>query len=119
MKLLADEKFPRLAVEVLRAAGHDVTWVAEDCPSTADPDVLRRAVAQDRVLITRDKDFGELAFRSQLPATSGIALFRVGPNPLRVAALARAALAAVADFAGRFVVVDEHRIRVRPLPKSS
>lgn len=115
MRLLANENFPRRAIEALRAAGHDVAWVAEDCPSIRDADVLALAVREARVLLTQDKDFGELAYRSRLPATCGVVLFRVPPRPETVAAIAVRVLA-VGAFEGRFVVVEEGLVRERALP---
>jgi predicted nuclease of predicted toxin-antitoxin system len=92
MRLLANENFPSVAVEVLRSLGHDVLWVAENCPSVRDEYVLDLAVRESRVLLTQDKDFGELAFRRGLPATSGIVLLRLLPIPSLVAEFARKAL---------------------------
>ena len=77
MRLLANENFPGDAVTALREAGHDVAWVRTDAPGSNDQGVLARAQAEDRILVTFDKDFGELAFRTRLPATSGIILFRI------------------------------------------
>jgi predicted nuclease of predicted toxin-antitoxin system len=115
MRLLANEKLPREAVLALRAAGHDVAWAAEDCPSVADASVLAQAVREARVLLTQDKDFGDLAFRSRLPASCGIVLFRIAPFPDAVSKMAVRVLAG-ASFEGRFVVVEEGRLRERPLP---
>jgi hypothetical protein len=47
----------------LRAAGFDVAWIAESLPGAADAEVLARALATDRLLLTEDKDFGELTSR--------------------------------------------------------
>jgi predicted nuclease of predicted toxin-antitoxin system len=116
MRLLANENFPRAAVEVLRAQGHDVLWIVENCPSVEDEYVLDLAVRESRVLLTQDKDFGELAFRRGLPATSGIVLFRVAPVPDSVAELAGKAFRDNVDFRGKFVVVEDGRVRERPLP---
>ena len=66
MRLLANENFPLRAVEALRLAGEDVVWVRTESPGISDHDVLARAVSEDRVLITFDKDFGELAVRHGL-----------------------------------------------------
>ncbi|MEA5554466.1 DUF5615 family PIN-like protein [Anabaena cylindrica UHCC 0172] len=77
MRFLANENFPLDAVEALRENGHDVAWIRIDSPGISDPQVLSRAQAENRILLTFDKDFGELAFRSQLPATTGIILFRI------------------------------------------
>ena len=76
MRFLANENFPLDAVEALRSAGHDVDWVRTDAPGSSDPQVLQRAVADERVLLTFDKDCGELAFHAGLPAPSGVVLFR-------------------------------------------
>jgi len=94
MKILANENLPRLAVEDLRALGHDVLWVAESSPALTDRDVLDLAVRERRVLLTMDKDFGELAFRSKLPADCGIVLVRVPPIPTQVVHACRALLVA-------------------------
>jgi predicted nuclease of predicted toxin-antitoxin system len=76
MQFLANENFPLDVVEALRSDGHDVAWIRTDAPGSKDPDILHRAVVENRVLLTFDKDFGDLAFQFGLPATCGIVLFR-------------------------------------------
>lgn len=77
MRGLADEHMPGLAVALLRDAGHDVAWVAEDMPSAPDPVVLARAMREDRVVITYDKsDYGRLIYQDDHPAQCGVILFR-------------------------------------------
>src|SRR4051794_25417256 len=71
------ENFPGKAVAALRLAGHDVLWIRESNRGISDIQVLAIATAQARLLLTFDKDFGELAFHSKLPAGSGIVLFRI------------------------------------------
>lgn len=61
MRFLADENFPAAAVAGLASAGHDVAWIRTAAPGAADGDVLARAVREERILLTFDKDFGELA----------------------------------------------------------
>jgi predicted nuclease of predicted toxin-antitoxin system len=117
MRILADENFPRDAVLALRECGHDVTWVRSDAPGISDIEVLARAQGGNRVLITFDKDFGELAFRSGLPASSVIVLFRISAtSPSYIARVAVAALESRADWTGHFAVVEDDRIRMTPLP---
>jgi len=77
MKLLANENFPLLAVKALQDLGHDVLWARTDMRGEADDVILHRAQAEDRVVVTFDKDFGELAFRWGLPASCGVILFRL------------------------------------------
>jgi hypothetical protein len=118
MRFLADQNFPRRAILALRAAGHDVAWIEEDLPGASDEVILARAEAEGRVLLTFDKDFGELAFQAGLPATCGIVLFRV---PLRRTRSGSAWLATVihtrSDWSGRFSVIEPGRIRTRDLPR--
>ncbi len=77
MRVLGLENFPRIAVESLRADGHDVAWVWEDGKGSSDASILERAQIEERIVVTFDKDFGELAFRSRLPSSCGVILFRV------------------------------------------
>lgn len=77
LKLLANENTPRLLVAELRARGHDVRWVLEEARGIADPVVLRQAVTEQRILLTGDKDFGDLVFREGRAASCGIVLLRV------------------------------------------
>ncbi len=80
MRVLANENFPLDAIEALRKNGHDVAWIREDACGSQDEDVLSRAQREDRILVTFDKDFGELAFHSKLPSTSGVILFRISAS---------------------------------------
>jgi predicted nuclease of predicted toxin-antitoxin system len=63
MKLFADEYMARAIVIRLRDLGHDVLYASEDRPGALDPDWLIRAESESRVVLTADKDFGELIFR--------------------------------------------------------
>lgn len=117
MKLLANENLPLEVVEALREAGYEVAWIRTDSPGAADEAVLARAIAEDRVLLTFDKDFGELAFRHGLPATCGIILLRITAASSREAAeKVTTALAGRTDWSGHFAVIDDRRIRMRVLP---
>lgn len=115
MRLLADENIPLTMVVALRSKGHDVAWVAESNPSIHDTDVLHRAAEEQRVLLTFDKDFGELAVRKQLPAESGVVLLRISNKPALATSLLLKVLDLHSSFAGRFVVVEEQRVRDRAL----
>lgn len=117
MRLLANENFPLDAVLALRENGHDVAWIREDERGSNDEKVLARGQQEERILITFDKDFGELAFRSKLPATSGVILFRISaPSSQHVAQVAVQAIASRTDWAGHFSVIEDNRIRMTLLP---
>ena len=104
-------------MEAIRQAGHDVVWIRTDAPGSKDHDILKRAVSEQRILLTFDKDFGDLAFQQGLPATCGIVLFRLqASSSAALAALVVTALQSRTDWAGQFSVVEPDRIRMRPLP---
>jgi predicted nuclease of predicted toxin-antitoxin system len=62
MNILAGECIDQQIVAHLRAAGHDVVYIAELEPGIVDDGVLERANAHEALLLTADKDFGELIF---------------------------------------------------------
>jgi predicted nuclease of predicted toxin-antitoxin system len=118
VRILADENFPRDAVTALRKRGHDVAWVHADAPGSTDVQVIARAQAEERVIVTFDKDFGELVFRMGLGAESGIVLFRISPSsPEYVAQAAIVALESRDDWSGNLAVVEDDRIRMTLLPR--
>lgn len=93
-------------------------WVRTECPGISDAEVLRKARQENRLVVTFDKDFGELAFKSDLPPPEGVILFRVTPrSPGFVARLAVKALRTRSNWAGHFSVVQENRVRMIPLPR--
>ena len=112
---------PRASLLALRTDGHDVLAVAEGSPGIADPDVLRLSIAEDRILMTFDRDFGSLVFQTTSSAEPGVILFRFVPvvsadEPAHVlmALIEQTSL----SFAGRFTVVDRDRVRQRQLPRA-
>lgn len=116
-RFLADENFPGDAVAALEEASHDIAWIRTDAPGSTDREVLSRAIAEQRILLTFDKDFGELAYRCRLPATCGIVLFRISlPSPRMAAHLIKTVLQSRHDWTGHFSVVEETRLRMRTLP---
>ena len=117
MRFLADENFSSLLVETLRARGHDILWIKETDPGIDDTEVLSLATDQARPLITFDKDFGELIHRVGLNAPFGIILFRLpSASPAVTAQTVVKVLESRTDWAGHFSVVDENRIRTKPMP---
>jgi predicted nuclease of predicted toxin-antitoxin system len=120
MRFLANENVPGPVVRGLRELDHDVLWAKETLAGEPDHVLLSRAQAEQRVTVTCDADFGELAFRSGLPAGYGVVLFRIEwSDPATDNALAISALTSRDDWTGVFAVVERDRIRVRPLPDRS
>ncbi len=117
MRILANENISSAVIHGLRADGHDVVAVKDWLPGADDESVLQHAQAEERILLTHDRDFGELAYRKQLPAACGVVLLRLtGPDPDADNSRALSALASRTDWAGHFNVVTDDRIRMRPLP---
>ena len=114
MRYLADESVERQIVDALRQAGYEVDYVAETAPGADDPDVLARANREASVLITGDKDFGELVYRRG-QQNAGVVLLRLsGLTQQRKATIAIKVFAShAADFAAAFSVVTESGVRVR------
>lgn len=116
MRFLADENFPASAVAALRSTGYDVVWIRTLSPGISDPEVLKFAQTDDLILLTFDKDFGELAFVTELPATSGIILFRIqSPSSIVLTEKIIAAIELRDDWAGHFSTIDDNKIRMREL----
>jgi predicted nuclease of predicted toxin-antitoxin system len=115
VRLLADENLHADLVRWLRARGHDVSYAAETLAGEPDEPLLRRARAEGRILITDDKDFGELVVRRG-HATAGVLLLRLRSPSLeaRVARLDAVWSAVEPKLPRAFVVVSDHRVRVRP-----
>jgi predicted nuclease of predicted toxin-antitoxin system len=117
MRFLANENITATVIQELRERGHDVLSAKESMRSEQDDVILTRAQSQDRILITHDKDFGELAFRAKLPASSSVILFRLaGSDPDTDNRRILEALENRTDWPGHFSVVTDDRIRMRPLP---
>lgn len=115
--IVADESLDAQIVERLRRDGHNVLYIAEVAPGDADEDVLGRANAEGALLVTADKDFGELVYRRQL-AHHGVVLIRLaGLTPHDKAETAAAVVREHAtELAGSFTVVAKTGIRIRRKP---
>jgi predicted nuclease of predicted toxin-antitoxin system len=120
MRFLANEKFPLASVRRLRQAGHDIASVLEIAAGAKDAVVLDRAARENRILLTFDRDYGELIYRRNLPPPAGVVYLRFAPETPEEAAIVVSALGEVAglQFEGRYTVVDRQKVRQRPLPGS-
>jgi predicted nuclease of predicted toxin-antitoxin system len=118
VRFLADESCDFGVVRALRAGGHDVAAIVETARGARDVDVIRLAREEQRVLLTEDKDFGQLVYADARGRT-GVILLRFPPVARRQAP------AAVLDLIGRiperlttsFVVLEPGRARVSSIPE--
>ena len=116
MRFLADEDIPKGLVQALRSRGHDVEWVRENNPGVPDAEVLVRAHASQRVVITCDLDFGALIVVGHRSKAVGVILIRFrASSPSDLAEHVLGAIDARDDWEGHFSVVEADRVRMRPL----
>lgn len=115
--MLANENVPMVVFSALKADGHDVIWMRDVGPGSSDDSVLALAFSEDRIVLTFDKDFGELAFRLGQQATPGVILLRPRlRSPDYLVRFTRAVLAQNHIWGGHFAVAEEGRLRLVPLP---
>jgi predicted nuclease of predicted toxin-antitoxin system len=114
MILLADENVDAPIVAALRAAGHHVAYVRDLDPGIDDHTVPALANADNALLLTSDKDFGELVFRRHL-VHAGIVLYRLaGLSMQRKSRIIVDAFAAHGhEMRGRFSLITAGHIRIR------
>jgi predicted nuclease of predicted toxin-antitoxin system len=117
MLFIADENFPLPSVNKLRSAGHDVVAIITDSPGAADEEILARATKEARIVLTFDRDFGELVYRLRLPSPHGIVYFRFNPaTPTEPAEyLLKLMDEQELSLEQRFTVADRRQVRQRPL----
>jgi predicted nuclease of predicted toxin-antitoxin system len=116
MKFFADENVARLIVQWLRQRGHDVLYAVDAAPGRDDDVWLHQAEQSERLVVTADKDFGDLIFRDRLNS-HGVVLIRMHRLCLRerLARLAEVWSIVEANPQGKFIVITEGRVRVRNL----
>lgn len=115
MRFLLDQSADARLVPYLSSLGHDVTRVGHDYPGgIPDTEVLRLAVDEQRILITDDRDFGELVVDRHLPHR-GVIFFRLGdyaPLATKIERLDHV-LSHFSDRLDQFLTVTRQRVRVR------
>jgi predicted nuclease of predicted toxin-antitoxin system len=117
-KFLANENVPIEVVEAARLAGLDLTWIKDLSRAADDDDVLALGCSESRVLLTFDKDFGEMAFRQGKTSVAGVILLRLRlRDPDYLARFAKALLLQPVIWEGHFCVAREGRMRMVPLPE--
>lgn len=118
MRWLADENLSSLAIQRLRELGHDVVAISESATALSDEVVLSLARDQNRILISFDRDFGDLIFhQGRLPPLAVVYLRTYAASPEDQANLVeRIARLGEGALCGRLTVVTGNGLRHRPLP---
>jgi predicted nuclease of predicted toxin-antitoxin system len=117
VRFLADESCDFGVVRILRASGHDVLAVSEISPRLSDEDVALWARREERIPLTEDKDFGQLAFASGDPSGSVILIrFPAGARTALPPAVLEIVDRLGDQLSGSFTVVQPGRVRVGRAP---
>ena len=112
MRFLADENIPRKVVDQISKKGYDVLWIKKIAPRSSDDRILSMAEADERIIFTFDRDFGQLVYEKKLLTTQGIIYFRLdGLSPSKIVEAVINALDSDAIFSGYFTVVTKTNIR--------
>jgi predicted nuclease of predicted toxin-antitoxin system len=116
---LVDECVDKSLAALLAETGHDVLYMSDIAPRAVDADVMQWADRDNRLLLTEDKDFGDLVFRQARPVP-GLILMRI--DPARRSRKGPRLLAAIERFGdslfGHYTVIEDSRFRSRPLRSS-
>jgi predicted nuclease of predicted toxin-antitoxin system len=114
VNILADESIDLPIVAHLRQQGHHVSYVAEMDPGLSDEAVLQLARDEQALLLTADKDFGELVFRWR-QVSRGVILLRLAGLPAQ--RKAKIVATAIEQYGERLVtafsVITKHNVRIR------
>ena len=113
MRLLLDTCVSGGACKELRSKGHDVVWAGEWREDPGDDEILVRAYHEGRVLVTLDKDFGELAIVRGMPHAGIIRLVNLGTSQQAATCLRVIKLHGDDLKAGAIITAESGRLRVR------
>ncbi len=117
MKLLADESCAGPVIRALRAAGHDLVAIAEVRAGARDEAVIELALSEARVVITEDRDFGELVFaRGHSSAGVLFVKFHRKARSIKPASVVEAVAKVGMRLHSSFTVVEATRVRIRRRP---
>lgn len=114
MRLIANENIPKYVCDSLNLQGVDVVRVDKLFPGGKDKDVINFAIEQDRIILTFDRDFGELVFKEKF-LTKGVILLRFLPKSPEFIfqQINRLLSNSEIKLENNFVVVEEYRVRIR------
>ena len=113
MRFLVDECTGPAVAQWLRLRNHDVISVYDEIRGANDRDVIQKSFEQDRILITNDKDFGELVFHEKKPH-KGVILLRLEDerSANKISILKHLLEKYQSSIPGSFIVVTENNIRI-------
>ncbi len=115
MKFLLDTCISSFAVKKLRDNNFEAVWIPESGSDPGDVAIIKKAYSENRVLVTADKDFGELIFLEKMKAPTIIRLVN-----MRAKVQGEVLLHLIKSYrkeieSGAIITVDQYRIRIRDL----
>jgi len=112
MRFLVDESTGPAVAKWLRQEGHEVFSIYDEARGMDDDDVIRKAFAENWILMSNDKDFGEKVYREQRPH-KGVVLLRLDDERavIKIETIKRLLESHAEKLPGQFVVVSEKTIR--------
>ena len=117
MEFLANENVPIASISLLRQTPHKILSVYEEMPGASDRAIMAKAHKESLIILTFDRDYGELIFKYQADPPGGLVHFRFDPeNPEEPAAILLSLLRGDSiQLQGKYTVLTRERIRQRPL----
>jgi predicted nuclease of predicted toxin-antitoxin system len=115
MKFLANENFPLKSIHYLEKRGFDIAAIGREFPGIQDHVVMQYAESQDRIILTFDRDYGELIFKHNFKPKNGVIYFRLEefdpetPGKMLDELIINHSI----DFSNTLTVLDHHGIRQR------
>lgn len=115
MKLLANENFPYKSIYHLKEKGYDVLSIGIDNSSILDSEIMKIAINEERIIMTFDRDYGELIFRHNYKPEQGVIYLRLDkyqphePELIIEEIITNKEI----DLTRRLTVVDKNGIRQR------
>jgi predicted nuclease of predicted toxin-antitoxin system len=121
VRFLANENFPAQSIRELRGEGYTVISVCEEMPGARDISILERACLENLIILTFDKDYGELIYRYRSFIPGGIVFFRSNPStpeePFSI--LKRMFSDEGISLQNAYTIIGKNRIRQRKLRKET
>ena len=113
IKLLANENFPYKSIFYLRDKGYDVLSIGIDNPSIKDSEIMDIAIKEERIILTFDRDYGELIFRHNYKPEKGVIYLRlVEYEPQEPGIIIEELLSTIEiDLSRALTVIDKNGIR--------
>lgn len=117
MQFLANENIPLRTIELLRQQGYTVYSISEESPGIDDRTVLDLAVVRETIVLTFDRDYGELIYSKKLPTPPGVVFFRFIPSYPQEPGELLLSYLEIKEVAlvNHFTVIDRSKLRQRKL----